>query len=88
MLWPPNWSNTYQAKNDWPHGEIGTLESVWMDKLLDRCVFLYVKNDVFHYTGHMSFDDPGSCMMVYSFLKSVVGRSVAEIGDLDVSHLF
>ena len=53
MLWPPNWSNTYQAKNDWPHGEIGTLESVWMDKLLDRCVFLYVKNDVFHYTGRV-----------------------------------
>jgi len=25
--------------------------------------------------------------MVFNFLTSVVGRSIAEIGDLDVSHL-
>jgi hypothetical protein len=87
ILWPPQWSNVYQAKEHWPHGEIGTLEDVWMHRLLDRCVFLYVRHDVFGYTGSLSFDDPGSCMMVYKFLKSVVGRSIAEIGDLDVSHL-
>ena len=86
-LWPPQWSNAYQAKERWPHGEIGTLESVWMHELLDKCVFLSVRDDVFHYTGSMYFDDPGSCMMVFNFLKSVVGRPTAEIGDLDVSHL-
>jgi hypothetical protein len=87
ILWPPQWSSAYQAKDRWPHGEIGKLESVWMHELLDRCVFLYVRNDVFHYTGSMYFDDPASCMMVYKFLKSVVDRSIAEIGELDVSHL-
>ena len=87
ILWPPQWSNAYQAKERWPHGEIGKLESVWMHELLDRCVFLSVRDGVFHYTGSMYFDDPGSCMMVYKFLNSVVGHSTADIGDSDVSHL-
>lgn len=87
MLWPPQWSNTYQAKEIWPQGEIGTLEKVWMDELLDRCVFLHMRDDVFRYIGAIHFDDRVSCTMVFNFLKSVVGRSVAEIGDLDISHL-
>ena len=87
MLWPPLWSNIYQGKENWPRGEIGTLEVVWMHELLDKCVFLYVRQDVFGYTGSMYFDDPGSCMMIYNFLKSVVGRSISDIGDLDVAHL-
>ena len=86
-LWPPLWSNAYQAKKYWPDGEIGMLENVSMHELLDRCIFLSIRHDVFHYVGSMYFDDPGSCMMVYKFLESVVGRSIAEIGDSDVSHL-
>jgi hypothetical protein len=74
MLWPPPWSSTYQPKENWPRGEIGTLESAWMHELLDRCVFLYVSHDGFHYTGHMFFDDATSCMMVFNFYPLGVAR--------------
>ena len=87
ILWPPQWSNAYQPKDKWPRGEIGRLESAWMHELLDRCVFLYIRHDGFEYVGSMYFDDVDSCMMIFNFLKSVVGRSVAEIGDADVSRL-
>ena len=87
MLWPPHWSNTYQPKEVWPQDEIGTLERVWMDEVLDTCVFLHMRDDVFRYVGALSFTDQASCMIVFTFLKSVVGRSIAEIGDLDISHL-
>jgi len=87
ILWPPHWSSAYQPKQWWPRGEIGALENVSMHELLDRCIFLHIRHDVFYYVGSMYFDDPGSCMMVYKFFKSVVGRSIADIGDLDVSHL-
>jgi len=87
MLWPPQWSNPYQPKEAWPHGEIGTLESAFMHELLDRCVFLHMRQAVFQYIGSLYFEDRASCMMMYDFLKSVVGRSIAEIGDSDVSHL-
>jgi hypothetical protein len=86
-LWPPQWSNTYQPKEVWPQGEIGTLEKVWMDDLLDRWVFLHMRLDAFRYIGAFCFEDRSSCSMIYSLLKSVVGRSIADIGDLDVSHL-
>jgi hypothetical protein len=85
-LWPPQWWNEYQDKKQWPQGEIGTLEDVWMHELMDRAVFLYVRLNGFQYTGSMYFDDSGSCMAVYNFLKSVVGRSIADIGDFEVSQ--
>jgi hypothetical protein len=88
MLWPPQWSNVYQPQEVWPQGEIGTLEKVWMDELLDRCVFLHMRNNVFRYVGAVNLDNRDSCLMIYNFLKSVVGRSIAEIGDLGVSHCF
>ena len=58
-----------------------------MHELLDRCVFLYMRDDVFRYIGALYLDDRDSCMMIYHFLQSVVGCSIAEIGELDVSHL-
>jgi hypothetical protein len=86
-LWPPAWSNAYQDKKSWPVGEIGTLEKAWMHELLDRCVFLYIEHNGFRYTGSMYFDDPGSCLLVYNFFQSAVGRSIADIGDSDISYL-
>ena len=86
LLWPPQWASAYRPQQHWPRGEIGTLEDAWMHELLERCVFLYIKHDGFQYAGSMDFDDRASCMMVYKFLKSVVGCSTADIGDLDVSQ--
>ena len=87
IQWPPEWSSAYQPKERWPRGEIGTLEDAWMHKLLDQCVFLHIRHDGLAYTGSMYFDNVDSCMMVFSILKSVMGRSIAEIGDLDISYL-
>ena len=87
LLWPPQWASAYRPKQHWPHGEIGTLEDVWMHELLERCVFLHIKHNGFRYAGSMDFDERASCMMVYKFLKSVVGHSTVEIGDSDVAHL-
>ena len=87
MVWPPHWSTSYRPEKHWPRGEIGTLEDAWMHELLDRCVFLYIRHDGFQYTGSICFDDHDSCMIVFSFLESVVGRSIAEIGELDISNL-
>jgi len=39
ILWPPLWSQPDQSRKDWPRGEIGTLESVWMHEFLKKaCV--------------------------------------------------
>ena len=85
-LWPPPWSATNVDKQDWPLGEIGTLERVWMHPRLGTCVFLFVEHDGIIYTGSMYFDDPRFCVDIYAVLEANVGRSMREIGDLDISH--
>jgi hypothetical protein len=36
--------------------------------------------------GFMSFDDRPFCYEIYCLLKSNVGYSIKEIGDIDLSH--
>ena len=36
--------------------------------------------------GFMGFDDPSFCSDIYRLLKSNVGLSIKEIGDLDLSY--
>ena len=58
-----------------------------MDDLLETCVFLHMRVDAFRYIGALCLDDRSSSTMIFRFLKSVVGRSIAAIGDSDVSRL-
>jgi hypothetical protein len=38
--------------------------------------------------GSMGFDDPKICFEIYLLLKSTVGVSIEEIGDLDLDFAF
>jgi len=48
-------------------------------------LFLLIRHEGFRYMGGMAFDDPAFCYDLYRLLKSA-GRSIKEIGDLDLSH--
>jgi hypothetical protein len=85
--WPPRWTTASQEKSDWPVGEVGTLQKVWMHYLLDTCLFLFIEHNGFPYTGSIYFDDPMFCDDIYTLLQTKVGCSIKEIGDLDLSHL-
>jgi len=84
--WPPQWTTAAREyKEDLPSGEVGTLRAVWKHELLDTCVFLFIQYKGFRFTGSMYFDDPESCNEMDAFLKSKVGCSIREIGDLELS---
>jgi hypothetical protein len=34
----------------------------------------------------MHFDDPGFCCAIFTLLNSNIGRSIRDIGDIDLSH--
>lgn len=87
-LWPPPWTSSMQDKPYWPRGEIGTLQRVWMHPRLGTCLFLFIKYDGVSYTGSMYFDDPRFCIDLYHLVEDYVGRSIAQIGDVDVSLCF
>jgi hypothetical protein len=83
--WPPRWTTTSHLRDDKPIGEVGFLEDVMMTKLVDNKVFMFMQCEGLRYLGFMCFDDAKICSEIYIFLKSKIGLSIKEIGDLDVS---
>jgi len=70
-----------------PIGETGMLEEVVMSNLIDNKVFMFIQVDSVRYVGFMAFDDPAFCSQIFYLLKDNLGRSIKEIGDLNVWHL-
>jgi hypothetical protein len=53
--------------------------------MIDNKVFMFMQSRGFRYMGVINFDDLSVCRDVYTLLKSHVGRSIKEIGDIDFS---
>ncbi len=80
--WPPVWS---RSGNDGRIGEIGILKQVNSeDNFCKRC-FLVIEYEGRRYVGALLFDDPRFCGFVATLLQDHVGRTIKEIGDLDIS---
>ena len=79
--WPPFWIT---SSGDAASGEIGILQDVSIGVLIKTTLFLFVGFQGSRYVGSMSFDDSISCQKFYDLLKPTVGRSIKEIGDLEV----
>jgi hypothetical protein len=88
QTWPPMWTTTHHDKDDKPFGEVGILEDVIMNDLIYEKVFLFIKYQDLRYMGFMGFEDPKICYEIYLLLKSKVGISIKEIGDLDLDFAF
>ena len=82
--WPPSWTAADQGRDEKPIGEVGTLEDVVRSHIIDDKLFLFMESDGFRYMGFINFDDPGFCTKIYGLMKSRMGRSIKEIGDIDL----
>lgn len=85
--WPPRWTTTNHDKDDKPVGEVGILEDVVTSDLIDNKIFMFMQFYSFRYMGFLGFDDPAFCSQIHTLLKANIGRSIKDIGDLDVSYL-
>jgi hypothetical protein len=79
--WPPVW---IAASGNSTTVEIGILEYVSIGLLIETTFFLFIDYQHCRYVGLMSFDDSISCHKVYNLLKPNIGRSIKEIGDLEL----
>jgi hypothetical protein len=79
--WPPVWIT---ASGNTTTGEVGILECVSIVLLIDTTFFLFIDYQHSRYVGLMSFDDSISCQKIYDLLKPNTGRSIKEIGDLEL----
>ena len=77
---------THRDRNDKPTGEIGVLTQVLMSELMDEKVFLFIDHSGYRYMGMLAFDDSAFCRAIHRLLQNNTGRSIKEIGDLDLSY--
>jgi len=82
--WPPIWTN-HKDPTDKPRGEIGNLEAVWMTpEAADDILFIAIDYQGRRYMGAMLLDSSALCRQIYLLLKSHIGLSIKEIGDIDL----
>ena len=84
--WPPMWTTRQPNNKQKPWGEIGILEQALMTEWFNNKIFVFVQYQEFRYMGLMQFDDPEFCYEIFVLLKAQLGRSIKDIGDLDLSH--
>jgi hypothetical protein len=80
--WPPRWGITSTDKKPLP-GEVGILE--YALKPGDTKIIIVMKLADQRYTANLMFDDAAFCKQIYELLQRNTGRSIEQIGDLDLS---
>jgi hypothetical protein len=83
--WPPAWSTLRDEPFPRPYGEVGVLRAVVINDRFDK-VYLRMEIRGREYLGTLLFDDFGFCYEIYSLLRSYVGCSIQEIGEIDLSY--
>ena len=84
--WPPIWTTPRKDETDTPRGEVGTLLTVLMNDLTDNIIFMRIDYQGKPYMGCLVFKDPSFCRHINVVLHGLIGRSIKEIGDLDLSY--
>ena len=82
--WPPRWVQHTTAGVKTLEGEIGFLKYIHLrDGPADKC-FLVIEHENDALVGTLFFDNQTFCGKICRMLKAHVGRSIKEIGDLEV----
>ena len=83
--WPPLWVNI-DDRSDKPKGEIGVLTRVGVAEAISNGIFVRMSYGGSDYVGAMYFDDEVFCREIYTILESMIGGSLHEIGNLDLTY--
>ena len=84
--WPPLWKCVGNDRGV-VQGEVGMLEDVSMHDSIEDKIFIAMSHMSEKYIAVLVFDDGMFAKQIYSLFVQQIGRSIREIGDLDLSHL-
>jgi hypothetical protein len=69
-------------------GEVGVLKEVYYDAGTSNKCFLVIEHQSLSYLGCITCPTRSFCKQLTHFLRNHIGRSIEEIGDLEVSYIF
>jgi hypothetical protein len=84
--WPPVWFYRGGFDNTHPRGEVGILKNVFVSSVhpSTRC-YLIMEHAGGEYMGDLSISDVAFCVQIYAMLLRHCGKTIQEIGDIDIS---
>jgi hypothetical protein len=87
---------TGKGENKYPRGEVGVLKEVHVS-ILDpgqadsrrpyNRIYLFMEYRDSGYVGCLLIDDPTACRQIGEILLEQCGKTLKEIGQIDLSHL-
>ena len=85
--WPPAWLWRSGTDNTYPKGEVGILRDVIPSNVqpCDRC-FLIMEHRGAEYIGALLISDHAFCREICDVLIQHRGKTVKEIGDIDLTY--
>ena len=85
--WPPAWLYCGGFDDTHPLGEVGLLKNVFISsvKPSTRC-FLIMEHADAEYMGDLLVSDEAFCTQIYEMLLGHCGKTIQEIGDIDLSN--
>ncbi len=84
--WPPVWVSTRAVPIKKLSGEVGILTRTAFFPETPKRLFLIMELENDHYMGCLVFGESGFCQQLSKILETNAGRSIEDIGDLDLSH--
>lgn len=84
-IWPPVWVNTFTVPTQKMSGEVGVLVSTKFYSQFPSRLFLGMELELRRYMACLIFSEPGFCRQLNDILHTQIGRSIKDIGDLELS---
>lgn len=85
--WPPVWLSAGGKKKTRPRGEIAILKEVTLSSAAPRDLcLLAIEDEGAEYMGTLPIEDASFCRAIYRILLKHLGRSIKEIGDIDLGY--
>jgi hypothetical protein len=81
--WPPAWLCV--DNNELSAGDPGVVKHVIADERDHTKCFLIIEQNGRGYVGLLKFDDSRVCTRIATILRKYTGRSITEIGDIDLT---
>ena len=85
--WPPTWTQSDAAMRTEVkslRGEIGILRHVLRHDAMPNKCFLVIEHEGERWMGCLLVEDRAFCEQICDLLRTQLGRSIKEIGDLDL----
>jgi hypothetical protein len=80
--WPPIWVHSRTEK---VYGEVGRFTGTAVNDAVPTAIFVKMDFEKKQYMGFLTVNDAVLCRQLNKLLNQHVGRSIQEIGDLDLS---